>query len=257
MKLHGQFFVQQAKIPHVNLDQLAAWLTHGHLWGKTEAALCAAMEQMLVMNNKMQKIFKQDCSTICCLCQQKHETIQHIVSGCSKLAGIKYTKQHNEVAQYVHWNLLKELVISVTAQWLKHSHTPSVITSETTITWDLKMVVDKLLEHNWSNIVILDRASKTAQIIDINVPYDTNVVSKTAEKIKKYRDLDIALKKNWKAGKIQTIPIVVGVFGSICKISLYYLQQVSKHIYSDVVQKTAVLRTTHMIHHILTDSVNC
>jgi len=31
MKLHGQFFAQQAKIPQVDLDQSAAWLTQGHL----------------------------------------------------------------------------------------------------------------------------------------------------------------------------------------------------------------------------------
>eukprot|EP00957_Ditylum_brightwellii_P110947 8461435-Ditylum_brightwellii.AAC.1 len=75
------------------------------------------------------------------------------------------------------------------------------------------MVVDKVLEHNQHSIVILDRASKTAQIIDITVPYDTDVVSKTEEKMMKYRDLEIVLKKNWRAWKIQTIPIVVVAFG--------------------------------------------
>eukprot|EP00957_Ditylum_brightwellii_P057355 4349336-Ditylum_brightwellii.AAC.1 len=167
MKLHGQFFAQQAEIQQVDLDQSAAWLTHGHLQGKMEATFCAAMEQTLVTNNKRQKIFKQDCSLLCCLCQQKDETTRHIVSGCSNLAGSEYTQHHNEVAQYVHWNLLMEHGTPITPQWYRHSPTPSVIDGKTTITWDLKMVVDKVLEHNWPNIVILDRASKTSQIIDI------------------------------------------------------------------------------------------
>eukprot|EP00957_Ditylum_brightwellii_P049734 3771591-Ditylum_brightwellii.AAC.1 len=221
-----------------------------------EVALCTAMEQALVANNKRQKIFKQDCSLLCCLCQQKDETTWHILSGCSKLAGSKYTQRHNKVAQYVHWNLLKECGIPVIPQWYKHSPILSVIDGKTAITCDLKMVVDKVLKHNWHNIAILDRASKTAQIIDITVPYDTNVVSKTAEKITKYRDLDIALKKNWRGCKIQTIPTVVGAFGSVCKNFSYYLQQVSNHICSDIVQKTAVLRTAHMIHHVLMDLGN-
>eukprot|EP00957_Ditylum_brightwellii_P093279 7103558-Ditylum_brightwellii.AAC.1 len=237
MKLYGQFFVQQAKIPQVDLDQSAAWLTRRYLRGKTEVTLYAAMEQMLVMDSKRQKIFKQDCSLLCCLCQQKDETIRHIVSRCSKLMGTTYTKQHNEVAHYTHWNLLQKQSLLVPPQWYKHSPTPSVIGSKTIITWDLKMVVDKALECNQPNIAILDRVSMTAQIIDIAVPYDTNVVSKTAEKITKYRDIEIALKKNWKVWKIQTIPIVIGVFCSICKNFAYYLQQVSKYICPDVVQK--------------------
>eukprot|EP00957_Ditylum_brightwellii_P069727 5295323-Ditylum_brightwellii.AAC.1 len=76
------------------------------------------------------------------------------------------------------------------------------------------MVVDKVLEHNQPDIIILDRASKTAQIIDIDVPYDTNVLSKNAEKIMKYRYLEIALKKNQRVWKIQTIPTVVGAFST-------------------------------------------
>eukprot|EP00957_Ditylum_brightwellii_P002546 195681-Ditylum_brightwellii.AAC.1 len=66
------------------------------------------MEQTLATNAIKGKVFKLDCSSLCRLCQQKDETVQHIVSACPKLAGTKYTKRHNDVAQYVHWNLLKE-----------------------------------------------------------------------------------------------------------------------------------------------------
>eukprot|EP00957_Ditylum_brightwellii_P092781 7064022-Ditylum_brightwellii.AAC.1 len=61
------------------------------------------------------------------------------MSGCTKLAGIKYTKRLNKVAQYVHWNLLQECRILVPPQWFKHSLMPSVMDGKTTITWDLKM----------------------------------------------------------------------------------------------------------------------
>eukprot|EP00957_Ditylum_brightwellii_P049555 3758949-Ditylum_brightwellii.AAC.1 len=70
------------------------------------------------------------------------------------------------------------------------------------------MAVDKELDHNQPNIVALDRESKTAQILDIAVPYETNAISKTVEKIKKYRDLEIVLKKNWRNQMIQTISVV-------------------------------------------------
>eukprot|EP00957_Ditylum_brightwellii_P018980 1428279-Ditylum_brightwellii.AAC.1 len=64
-KLHNLFFVQQCDILQVNLDLLAEWMTQAGLSGGTEAALCAAMEQMLATNAIKKKIFKLDCSPLC------------------------------------------------------------------------------------------------------------------------------------------------------------------------------------------------
>jgi hypothetical protein len=214
------------------------------------------MEQTLATNAIKKKIFKLDCSPLCRLCQQKDETVRHIVSACPKLAGTKYTKRHNDVARYVHWNILKERGIEVTAQWWKHVPIASVIDGDTTITWDLKIITDKSLEHNRPDIVLHNKKEGWAQILDIAVPYDTNVVSKTAEKITKYRDLEILLKQNWEVRKIQTIPIIVGTFGTVCKNFTYYLKQVSPHIRPDVVQKNTVLGTAHVLRHVLTDNMD-
>eukprot|EP00957_Ditylum_brightwellii_P039248 2969401-Ditylum_brightwellii.AAC.1 len=71
------------------------------------------------------------------------------------------------------------------------------------------MVVDKKLEHNCPDIVVIDKDVCTTQIIGIAVTFNTNVVDKTVEQSIKYRDLEIALKKNWDVKKIQTILIVV------------------------------------------------
>eukprot|EP00957_Ditylum_brightwellii_P025999 1965535-Ditylum_brightwellii.AAC.1 len=106
-------------------------------------------------------------------------------------------------------------------------------------------------------IVILNFKEQRAQILDTAVPYDTNVVSKSADKMTKYRDLQISLKQNWEVYKIQTISIIVGTFGTVCKHFTYYLKQVSPHIYSDVVPKTAVLGTAHVLRHVLVDNMDC
>eukprot|EP00957_Ditylum_brightwellii_P060937 4626334-Ditylum_brightwellii.AAC.1 len=140
-----------------------------------EAALCAAMEQILATNSIKHKIFKLDCSPLCRLCQQKDKTVQHIVSACPKLAGTKYTKHHNDVACYMHWNLLTERDIEMTAQWWKHVPIASVLNRDTTITWDLKIITNKSLEHNRSDIALHTKREGWAQILDIVVPYDTNM----------------------------------------------------------------------------------
>eukprot|EP00957_Ditylum_brightwellii_P038956 2944222-Ditylum_brightwellii.AAC.1 len=122
--------------------------------------------------------------------------------------GTKYTKHHNDVLHYVHLNLLKEWGIEVPAQWWKHVPINSILDGDTTVTWDLKIIADKSLEHNRPDIVLYNKKEGWAQVLDIAVPYDMNVVSKTADKITKYRDLEISLKQNWEVCKIQTIPIV-------------------------------------------------
>eukprot|EP00957_Ditylum_brightwellii_P171294 13039699-Ditylum_brightwellii.AAC.1 len=159
-------------------------MTQAVLSGGTEAALCAAMEQTLATNAIKHKIFKLDCSPLCRLCQQKDETVWHIVSACPKLAGMKYTKHHNDVVRYVHWNLLKERGIEVPVQWWKHVPIASVLDRDTTIIWDLKIITNKSLKHNRPDIVLHNKKEGWAQVLDIAVPYDTNVVSKKGEDYK-------------------------------------------------------------------------
>eukprot|EP00957_Ditylum_brightwellii_P204345 15338827-Ditylum_brightwellii.AAC.1 len=67
----------------------------------------------------------------------------HIVSVCPKLAGMKYTKHHNDVACYICWNLLNEWGIEVHAQWWKYEPIASILDGDTTITWDLKIITNK------------------------------------------------------------------------------------------------------------------
>eukprot|EP00957_Ditylum_brightwellii_P138039 10523695-Ditylum_brightwellii.AAC.1 len=93
----------------------------------------------------------------CRLCQQKDKTVQHIVRVCPKLAGTKYTKQHNGIARYIHWNLWHEQGIEVPVQWWKHVPISSIIDGVTTNPWDLKIITDKFLKHNRPDIVLHNR----------------------------------------------------------------------------------------------------
>lgn len=50
-----------------------------------------------------------------------------------------------------------------------------------------------------------------------------NVINKQAEKITKYRDLEIEIQKYWNLKKVQTMPVVIGALGAICKRFIEYL----------------------------------
>ena len=51
--------------------------------------------------------------------------------------------------------------------------------------------------------------------MDFSVPYDMNIVLKTAEKLVKYKDLEIEIQKCWNLKEISTVPVVVGALGTV------------------------------------------
>ena len=113
MKLHGQFFKEQEAIPDVDKKLSHQWLDQSHLRFETESLICAAQEQALKTRYIQKKIWGKECSIMCRLCKEKTETIAHIVSGCKMLAANKYTFRHNQVATYLHWNILRDRGFSV------------------------------------------------------------------------------------------------------------------------------------------------
>eukprot|EP00957_Ditylum_brightwellii_P204085 15337617-Ditylum_brightwellii.AAC.1 len=54
------------------------------------------------------------------------------------------------------------------------------------ITWDYTWKTEGKKIANKPDIVVIDKLAKTGQLIDVAVPYGTNIVSTAAEKITKY-----------------------------------------------------------------------
>ena len=53
-------------------------------------------------------IDKTSDSTLCRLCGEKGESVQHITSRCEKLAQKEYKRRQENVAKKVHWNICKK-----------------------------------------------------------------------------------------------------------------------------------------------------
>ena len=49
----------------------------------------------------MMQVYNQG-SASSCLCGEHPETVEHIVSGCLKLAGQQYKARHDHIARYLH-----------------------------------------------------------------------------------------------------------------------------------------------------------
>ena len=106
--------------------------------------------------------------------------------------------------------------IEVTPSWLKHKPSDSISKEGKTLMWDMSIVTNTRVLANRPDIIIHDTHTKSCLIIDVAVPVDKNSVKKKAEKITKYRDLEIEIQKCWGLKKVKTVPIVIGALGTVC-----------------------------------------
>ena len=252
MEMHGQYFDRMEKTPNINLVLSRRWIERPYLRYETESLICAAQEQALATNYTRAKIWGSDKSSLCRLCKEQNETVHHIVSGCKMLCGTQYTYRHNQVAKYIHWQILKDLNINVPESWLKHVPTEVVFKNGIKVLWDSYILTDKKVPHNRPDIIIHDTNLREALLIDVAIPVCMNIVKKEAEKITKYRDLEIEIQKCWNLKKVRTVPVVMGALGSVTKGITGYLESISENINFDIIQRTALIGTAHILRNFLT-----
>ena len=71
----------------------------------------------------------------------------------------------------------------------------------------MQVHTDKTIKANKPDIIIKDK-QKTCMLIDMAVPSDRNTSVKVAEKLSKYKDLEIEITKMWGLKTI-TVPVVI------------------------------------------------
>ena len=56
------------------------------------------------------------------------------------------------------------------------------------LSWDFKIQLDHHIEHNNTDIMLLNKEDKSCIIVDVACPSDTRIISKKREKIDNYSD---------------------------------------------------------------------
>ena len=74
---------------------------------ETECVIVAAQNQSIRKNLVKAKIDKSQGDSLCRVCRKVDESIDHIVSGCSKLAQ-EYKRRHDNLGKIVHWKLARK-----------------------------------------------------------------------------------------------------------------------------------------------------
>ena len=94
--LNGQNLRQTKE---VRSDQCWAWLQNGDLKRETESLIVAGQNQSIRTNLNKAKIDKSHRDSLCRMCRKVDESINHTVSGCSKLAQKEYKRRHDNLGK--------------------------------------------------------------------------------------------------------------------------------------------------------------
>ena len=168
------------------------------------------------------------------------------------LCGTQYLHRHNQVAKYIHWNILCDNDIKTIESWLNHEPVEITTKGKLTILWDSYIRTDKKVGYNKPDIIIHNEGKRECKIIDVAIPVCQNIVRKEAEKTTKYRDLEIELQKCWNLKKIRTIPVVIGALESVTQGIEGHIKEISESISFDTIQQTTLLITAHILQNFLT-----
>ena len=93
--MHRQFVRQ---IDEVRGEGSWMWMSRRTQKRETESLLAAAQDLTVRTNYRWAKIEKDGTSPLCRMCTKADETVNHIVSECSKLAQAEYKGRHDKLA---------------------------------------------------------------------------------------------------------------------------------------------------------------
>ena len=245
----GQYLRQ---MENVQTKESWNWLRRGELKRETEETIVAAQDQALrtrYIKNKIER--RHDISPKCRLCGSADETINHLISECSKLAQREYKRRHDKVAKAVHWTLCKKHQLEASDKWYQHVPEPILQNEHVKLLWDYSIQTDQEVQARRPDLVLQDKRENITYLIDIAIPYDTRIKDKQVEKIQKYQDLKIQVQRCWDSA-VKVIPIVIGALGAQPPELQQYLRTIGcERLHIGTIQKSVLLGTAHIIRKVL------
>ena len=250
MALHGRHPHDLDQI-YVDKEASNAWLRYGDLFPETEGFFIAIQDQVVNTKNYRKHIIKDPSvrDDRCRKCNEKAETIQHIMSACSTLSQSEYLHRHDQIAAIIHQEIAINLkLLKDRTPYYKYKATPVVDSSKVSLYFDRSIITDRCIPNNRPDIVLRDKELKIAYLIDIAVPNTHNIQNTMAEKKRKYNDLSDEIEKMWQLRKVYIVPIVLSTTGVIPKALHEGLKilGIRREVYI-LLQKAAILNTTRIV----------
>lgn len=250
--LHGR---HAQDLMRADVDKTAsnAWLVRGELFPETTGHMIAIQDQVIKTRNYRKAVLRDPTTgdDKCRKCNTKIENIQHITGGCTLLAQNDYSHRHNQLANIVHQELaVLHNLINETSRMPYYKYKPeSVMENQNCkLYYDRAIITDRTVHHNRPDIVFHNKHTKEVYLIDIAVPNTHNITTTSQEKIRKYEELKIEIKRIWDAEKISIVPIIISTTGIVPNSLQKNLESIGlkPYLYT-IIQKAVILNTCHIV----------
>ena len=141
----------------------------------------------------------------CRLCGDRGETINHLISECSKLTQKKYKTRHDWAGKVIHWVLCKKLKFDHMNKWYMKNLASVLDNNTDKLLWDFDIQTDYLILARRQDLII--NKKKDLQNCGLYCPdWPQNKIE--SEKEDKYLNLARELKKLWNM-KVTIIPFML------------------------------------------------
>ena len=145
---------------NISHDKTWAWLRKGNFKRETEYLLMAAQNSAIRTNHIKARINKTQQNSKCRQCGDRDETINHIISKCSKLAQKEYKARHDWVGKGIHWELCKKFKFDHTNKWYMNNPAPVLENDTHKLLWDFDIQTDHLISARRPDRVIIKKKKK-------------------------------------------------------------------------------------------------
>ena len=121
------------------------------------------------------RIDKTQQNSKCSLCGDGDETINHIISECSKLARKEYKTRHDWVGKVIHRKMCKKFKFDHTNKWYMHNPIPVLENDTHKLLWDFDIQMDHLTSPRRPNLIIINKKNRICKIVEFAIPADHRI----------------------------------------------------------------------------------
>ena len=161
-QLYGRF---KRLINNISHQKTWTWLRKGNLKRKTESLLIAAQDNAIRTNHIKPRIDKTQQNSKCRLCGNRDETINHIISECSKLAQKEYKARHDWVGRVISWEICRKFEFDHTNKLYMNNPAPVLENDSHKLLWDFSIHTAHLIPVRRPDLIIINKKKEFAKFL--------------------------------------------------------------------------------------------
>ena len=156
-QLYGRF---KRLINNISHDKTWTYVRKGNFKRETESLLIATQNNAIRTNHIKTRIDKTQQNSKCRLCGDRDQTINHIISECSKLAQKVYKTRYDWVGKVIHREMCKKFKFDQTNKWYMHNPVAVLENDTHKLLWDFDIDTDHIISARRPDLIIINKKKK-------------------------------------------------------------------------------------------------